>query len=227
MAIFFKFTILNYLCYLAYTHGRPALTQTYAQNIVQDAGTHTIFFCLLMWFATPNAFNLLPVLLMEGLYVSMIVTTLLSLTHQTSVIATYMQWCDPLVGKLVNKSNWHKTTSSDKWTVLLQWAPEMAALLQVFQGLTFLMLLLTPSRKVLLTIMYWQLMKLLYVVSAPLQAAFATLDQSILTLVVARAPPMVGLCYGTFKKVLVTLGQSTRPSQGTPASSPLSSCTIS
>lgn len=198
---FFTLSLLNYASYLAFTHGKPKWDAAYGQRLVLDPATQSLFFSLVFWVAAqpPHGLALLPVLLIEMVHLCSYLSTLLTLlglADSALVAAVSSRALVPLTTAIISEPGFPVMSASAKWAALYRRMPTVAANIEVALGLALLVELLSPARNVLLAVLYWQVLRVRYMISPPLQDAFRRLHATLLTVTShPRCPAVVGRAY--------------------------------
>ncbi|DAZ97763.1 TPA: hypothetical protein N0F65_009043 [Lagenidium giganteum] len=201
---FFKLALINNLSFLAFTHGLPRFKAEYAQRLVMDPTTQSVFFCLIFWVSAPFSLALVPVLLLDLVHLS---------AYLSSLVQVLGLWHSPVVAALAGRAasaaalvlsdpGFPALPTQSKWAKLYHRMPQVAANVEVAIGLALVLELLTPARNFLLTMLFWQLLRVRYMISPQLQEAFRVLNVSILRLTThPRCPHIVGTLYAKVQAV--------------------------
>ena len=204
---FFQLCAFNYICCVAWTHGKVQMNTNYAMSLASDSTCHALFYCILMWFAPSSFLTIGPILMNEILNGCFFISILLRVSS-SSMLDGVTTLVDPYVGNFIGHPHWSQLTLEKKWTVLKQRIPEISALLTVLIGFSFILELLTPNRSFLRTMMYWQYLRTVYMLSSTLQHAFVVVDGIVLSIV--RHPKCPGLFtrgYDLLKKGIAGMTQ--------------------
>ncbi|RHY22494.1 hypothetical protein DYB32_009486, partial [Aphanomyces invadans] len=203
-ANFFKLAAINYVSFLAYNHGTPKLTQAYAQRLVMDPATQSLLFSLLFWFSTPYALALFPILANELVHFASFAGSLLLAVNSSLGSTLETQVFDRVMPFVVGaQTQWHTLNTHAKWAAVYHRVPTLVASLEVAIGLSLILELITPARNFMLLLVYWQLLRIRYMISPQLKNAFADLDRGITTIVYhPRCPPIVSTAYAKLKAML-------------------------
>lgn len=189
---FFQVALFNHASYLVFTHGVPKWQAAYAQRLVLDPSTQALFFCLVFWVSAPYALAMVPVLLIELVHWSAYVAGLLHVLQLTSVASAAGKAIAPLAGAIISDPSFKTLPPASQWAKLYHRMPQTAANVEVAIGLALVLELLTPARNFLLTLLYWQLLRVRYMINPQLQEAFRTLNAAALRLVHhPRCPALV------------------------------------
>ena len=216
--------LVNYIIQLGADHGRPRWSQAYAGRVMQDFRAHYVFLALLFYTSRPVALALAPVLLAELGWLADYGSALLARTVPplgraldglaARLVAprcnsTAEQW--PSLARAVRYSRWNAKS--------LAWG----AVCEMSVGLLLLVELVTPFRSLVTTLVFWQFMRIRYMVSPEIKTAFGALHRAIVGKV-----GTTGVLGGTYGKISGFLGHMVEmPQPGQQAgSSGASRCNI-
>lgn len=230
-ALFFQLALVNYGSFLFFTHGLPKWQAAYAQRLVLDPATQSLFFCLVFWVSAPHGLALLPVMLVEAVHLFAYLSALLDvlgLGANPLVTAVKTKALLPLAAAVIRDPQFPSLAPQTKWARLYQRVPLVAANLEVALGLALLLELLTPARNVLLLVLYWQVLRVRYMISQPLQEASRQLHVALLTLVShPRCPAVIGSLYTKVHAFAAKMVDVSPPQQGGAGPGGLASrCTV-
>lgn len=204
--LFFKVALFNHLSYLMFTHGVPKWQAAYAQRLVLDPSTQALFFCLVFWVSAPFSLAMVPVFLIEMVHFAAYTASLLQVMKLTHVSAAASKLLSPAAGAIISDPSFATLPAQSKWAKLYHRMPQVAANVEVGIGMALLVEMLTPARNFLLTILYWQLLRVRYMINPQLQEAFRVLNASILTLVHhPRCPAVVATVYAKIQKFAISM----------------------
>jgi tetratricopeptide (TPR) repeat protein len=234
---FFLLALLHYASFLAFTHGRPKLDAAYGQRLVLDPATQSLFFALVFWVAAqpPHGLALLPVLLIEAVHLCAWLATLLGLlglADSPLVAAATSRALVPLAAAIISEPGFPALTPAAKWAALYRKMPTVAANIEVALGLALVVELLSPARNVLLVVLYWQVLRVRYMISPPLQDAFRRLHAALLSVTShPRCPAFLRSAYTklhafAWKMVEVNTQQQAGAGAGAGAGGLASRCTV-
>lgn len=198
---FFLLSLVNYASYLAFTHGTPKLNAAYGQRLVLDPATQSLFYSLVFWVAAhpPHGLALLPVFLIEMVHFCSYLWTLLGLLGLSSSPVVNMvadRAVVPLAAAVISEPTFPAMTAQAKNAALYRRMPTVAANIEVALGLALIVEVLTPARNVLLLVLYWQVLRVRYMISPPLQDAFRRLHMTLLSVTShPRCPAIVARAY--------------------------------
>ncbi|RLN62231.1 hypothetical protein BBP00_00004912 [Phytophthora kernoviae] len=199
-ANFFKIAVLNHASYLFFTHGVPKWQASYAQRLLLDPAAQAFFFCLVFWVSEPHGMALMPVFLLEMVHFFSYLTSLLQvlgLAESPLVTLVANKALVPLTARIISDPSWPALATKAKWAKLYTRMPQVAANIEVVIGVALILELLTPSRNFLLLMLYWQVLRVRYMISPQLQEAFRILHMTILTVVNhPRCPAVLASVYG-------------------------------
>ncbi|CAH0490645.1 unnamed protein product [Peronospora farinosa] len=205
---FLKLALINHASYLAFTHGVPRWSAVYAQRLMLDPAVQVFFLLFRVLVLGSTWYGNDPD--------SMVVTLVTSkvLVPLTSVIIT-----DPSFSTLTTRA---------KWAKLYTRMPQVAANVDVAIGIALLLEMLLPSRNFLLLVLYWQVLRIRYMVSPQLQEAFRSLHGTILTLVNhPRCPAVFSVVYGKIHAFAVKMSDAAQQQQNSSGAGGLASrCSI-
>ncbi|OQR88005.1 hypothetical protein ACHHYP_07713 [Achlya hypogyna] len=206
-ATFFKLGAINYASFLVWNHGKPQLNASYAQRVVTDPTTQALMFCLLFWFSNPYSIALLPIALNEGVHFASFLGSLLLALGSTAGTRFMATVADPLLPYFMGPATaWHTLNNHGKWAALYHRTPQVVANLDVGIGLCLILELLTPARNFMLLLVYWQLLRIRYMISPQLKNAFSQLDATLAMLVHhPRAPAVLATGYAKLKDLLANM----------------------
>lgn len=203
---FFKVALFNHASYLMFTHGVPKWQAAYAQRLVMDPSTQALFFCLVFWVSAPFSLAMIPVFLIEMVHFAAYVASLLQVLKLTHVSAAASKLLSPAVGAIISDPTFATLPTQSKWAKLYHRMPQVAASVEVGIGIALLVEMLTPARNFLLTILYWQLLRVRYMINPQLQEAFRVLNTSILSVVHhPKCPAVVASVYGRIQKFAISM----------------------
>ncbi|KAG2764441.1 hypothetical protein JG687_00004710 [Phytophthora cactorum] len=209
-ANFFKLALVNHASYLAFTHGAPKWNAAYAQRLLLDPAAQAFFFCLVFWVSAPHAMAMMPVFLLEMVHYFAYLQSLLQLlglVESPVVTLVTSKALVPLTALIISDPSFSAMATRAKWAKLYTRMPQVAANIDVAIGVALILELLTPSRNFLLLVLYWQVLRVRYMISPQLQEAFRTLHATILTLVHhPRCPAVIAAVYGKIHAFAVKMG---------------------
>ncbi|KAG1712984.1 hypothetical protein DVH05_000714 [Phytophthora capsici] len=216
-ANFFKLALVNHASYLAFTHGAPKWNAAYAQRLLLDPAAQIFFFCLVFWVSAPHGMALMPVFLLEMVHYFSYMQSLLQmigLAESPVVALVSSKALVPLTALIISDPSFPALATRAKWAKLYTRMPQVAANLDVAIGVALILEMLTPARNFLLLILYWQVLRVRYMISPQLQEAFRSLHTTILTLVNhPRCPAVVGSVYGKIHAFAVKMGDAAAQQQ--------------
>ncbi|KAE9030477.1 hypothetical protein PR003_g10113 [Phytophthora rubi] len=216
-ANFFKLALVNHASYLAFTHGAPKWNAAYAQRLLLDPAAQVFFFCLVFWVSAPHGMALLPVFLLEMVHLFTYLQSLLQvlgLADSTPVTLVTSKALVPLTALIISDPSFPALTTRAKWAKLYTRMPQVAANIDVAIGVALILEMLTPARNFLLLVLYWQVLRVRYMISPQLQEAFRALHTTILTVVHhPRCPAMVGAAYLKIHAFAVKMGDAAQQQQ--------------
>ncbi|GAB9472407.1 Transmembrane protein [Globisporangium polare] len=227
--LFFKVALFNHLSYLMFTHGVPKWQAAYAQRLVLDPSTQALFFCLVFWVSAPFSLAMIPVFLIEMVHFAAYSASLLQVMKLASVSAAASKLLSPVAGAIISDPSFATLPAQSKWAKLYHRMPQVAANMEVGIGMALLVEMLTPARNFLLTILYWQLLRVRYMINPQLVEAFRVLNASILTLVHhPRCPAVVATVYAKIQKFAISMAdvQQAQAANGGGAAGLASKCTV-
>ncbi|KAG6574678.1 putative transmembrane protein [Phytophthora cinnamomi] len=216
-ANFFKLALVNHASYLAFTHGAPKWNAAYAQRLLLDPATQVFFFCLVFWVSAPHGMALLPVFLLEMVHLFTYLQSLLQvlgLADAAPVALVTSKALVPLTALIISDPSFPALATRAKWAKLYTRMPQVAANIDVAIGVALILEMLTPARNFLLLVLYWQVLRVRYMISPQLQEAFRMLHATILTVVHhPRCPAVVGAVYGKIHAFAVKMGDAAQQQQ--------------
>lgn len=208
-ATFFKLALFNYASYLLFTHGRPQWQAAYAQRLMLDPTIQALFFSLIFWVSPPYSLALVPIALIETVHWFAYLNSLLQvlgLSNNAVVTLVTTKALHPVVATVISDPTWPSLSSQSKWAKLYHRIPQVAANIEVGIGIALIMELLTPARNFLLVVLYWQLLRVRYMISPQLQESFRLLNASILSLVHhPRCPAIVRTGYSKIQAMAIKM----------------------
>lgn len=208
-ATFFKLALFNYASYLLFTHGRPQWQAAYAQRLVLDPTIQAFFFSLIFWVSAPYSLALVPIALIETVHWFAYLNNLLQvlgLADNALVVLVTTKALHPVVATVISDPTWPSLPSQSKWAKLYHRIPQVAANIEVGIGIALVVELLTPARNFLLVVLYWQLLRVRYMISPQLQESFRLFNASILGLVHhPRCPAIVRTGYSKIQAMAVKM----------------------
>ncbi|KAF1315241.1 Transmembrane protein, partial [Globisporangium splendens] len=229
-ATFFKVALFNHASYLAFTHGLPKWQAAYAQRLVLDPSTQALFFCLVFWVSAPFSLALVPVFLIEMVHFCAYLTNLLQvlkLGESPLVALVTSKAVVPLTGKIISDPSFATLPTQSKWAKLYHRMPQVAANIEVGIGMALLVEILTPARNFLLTVLYWQLLRVRYMINPQLQEAFRLLNASIMTLVHhPKCPTAVGTVYAKIQAFATSMADVQQQQAAAAGGGLASKCTV-
>ncbi|KAL3670109.1 hypothetical protein V7S43_004425 [Phytophthora oleae] len=216
-ANFFKLALVNHASYLAFTHGAPKWNAAYAQRLLLDPAAQVFFFCLVFWVSAPHGMALLPVFLLEMVHYFSYMHSLLQMIGLAgSPVVTLVSGkaLVPLTALIISDPSFPALVTRAKWAKLYTRMPQVAANIDVAIGVALILEMLTPARNFLLLVLYWQVLRVRYMISPQLQESFRSLHATILTLVNhPRCPAVVGTVYGKIHAFAVKMGDTAAQQQ--------------
>ncbi|POM60779.1 Transmembrane protein [Phytophthora palmivora] len=214
---FFKLALVNHVSYLAFTHGAPKWNAAYAQRLLLDPAAQVFFFCLVFWVSAPHGMAVMPVFLLEMVHYFAYLQSLLQvlgLADSAVVTLVTSKALVPLTALIISEPSFPTLATRAKWAKLYTRTPQVAANIDVAIGVALILEMLTPSRNFLLLVLYWQVLRVRYMISPQLQEAFRSLHTTILTLVNhPRCPAVVGTVYGKIHAFAVKMGDAAAQQQ--------------
>ena len=214
---FFKLVLINHVSYLAFTHGVPRWRAVYAQRLMLDPAMQALVFCFVFWFSDPHGMAMVPVFLLEMVHYFAYVHALLQvlgLADSTVVALVTNKVLVPLTSVIITDPGFSTLTTRAKWTKLYTRMPQVAANIDVAIGIALLLEMLLPSRNFLLLVLYWQVLRIRYMISPQLQEAFRTLHGTVLTLVNhPRCPAICSVVYGKIHAFAVKMSDAAQQQQ--------------
>lgn len=212
-ANFFKVALVNHASYLAFTHGTPKWSAAYAQRLLLDPAAQIFFFCLVFWVSDLHGLALMPVFLLEMVHYFAYMQSLLQLLrlNETAIVTLVTSKAlVPLTAAILRDSSFPALSTREKWATLYARMPQVAANIDVAIGVALIFEMLLPSRNVLLLVLYWQVLRVRYMISPHLQEAFRLLHATILTFVShPRCPSVIGVIYSKLHAFAVKMGDVT------------------
>ncbi|CAI5713295.1 unnamed protein product [Peronospora destructor] len=230
-ANFFKLAMINHASYLAFTHGVPRWSAVYAQRLMLDPAVQVFFFCVVFWFSDPHGMAMIPVFLLEMVHYFAYLHSLLQvlgLADSTVVTFVTSKVLVPLTSVIITDPSFSTLATRAKWAKLYTRMPQVAANIDVAIGIALLLEMLLPSRNFLLLVLYWQVLRIRYMISPQLQEAFRALHGTILTLVNhPRCPAVFSVVYGKIHAFAVKMSDAAQQQQASPGAGGLASrCSI-
>ncbi|KAJ0404904.1 hypothetical protein ATCC90586_001012 [Pythium insidiosum] len=207
--LFFKVALFNHASFLVFTHGVPKWQAAYAQRLVLDPTSQALFYCLVFFVSAPYGLAMVPVWLLEMVHwVAYLGNLLVVLRVADSplVAALTTKALLPLTAAIISEPALPSLPTQSKWAKVYHRMPQVAATVEVAIGLAIAFELLTPARNFLLVMLYWQLLRVRYMISPPLQDAFRRLNASILSITShPRCPPVVGRLYSKIRSFATSM----------------------
>ena len=160
----------GYVLTLATTHGARKIQSAgqgwggYMQLAVHDPSAHALMFALLFALSRPMAFAVLPIITVDGYFFCLYLERLLPVFLANALSSRGRS----LVDRVMGGGGWTHAQLQGK-------IPTWNALMEVVIGLAMLMELCTPFRNILVTVFYWQFLRLKHMLSPYSKAAFAQL----------------------------------------------------
>nr|CCA15570.1 conserved hypothetical protein [Albugo laibachii Nc14] len=216
---FYKVAVLNYVSYLVFSNGIPKFNLGYAQRILMDPTTQSLCHCLVFWISSTYTLAMVPILLIELVHVAAYLSSFLKVVGlaNTALIRTVNQKAViPLCGIIISEPTFATLSSESKWAKVYHRVPIVAASIDVTIGVALVFELLTPTRNFLLVILYWQLLRIRYMISPPLQEAFRNLNAVILSVMHhPRCPAFVGKVYTKLQGIAKSMTDPAQAGSGT------------
>ncbi|OQR93695.1 hypothetical protein THRCLA_08369 [Thraustotheca clavata] len=227
-ANFFKLGAINYAALLVWNHGKPQMNAVYAQRVVTDPTTQALMFCLLFWFSNPYSIALLPIALNEGMHFASFLGSLFLAIGSPVGSIIMDKVFDPIMPYYVGpQTAWHTLNNHGKWAALYHRTPQVVANLDVGIGLCLILELFTPARNFMLLLIYWQLLRIRYMVSPQLKNAFGQLDQTLTALVYhPRCPTAIATGYNKLKDMLAGMVKMPTQEEARTQAASMPKCTI-
>ncbi|CAH0516825.1 unnamed protein product [Peronospora belbahrii] len=228
---FFKLALVNHASYLAFTYGIPRWSAVYAQRLFMDPIMQVFFFCFVFWVSGPYGMAMIPVFLLEMVHFFAYLQSLLQvlgLADSTVVAIVTNKVLVPLTSLIITDPNFAALTTRAKWTKLYTRMPQVVANIDVAIGFALLLEMLLPSRNFFLLVLYWQVLRVRYMISPQLQETFRTLHGTILTAVNhPRCPSVIGVVYEKIHAFAVKMGDAAQQQQASSGAGGLASrCSI-
>lgn len=228
-ATFFKLALFNHISFLVYTHGMPKFQAAYAQRLVLDPTTQSFFSCLIFFVSSPYSLAMLPTMLVELVHFSAYLANLLrvvGLAHVGAVQMMTSKLAIPAASYILGDATFATLPAQSKWAKLYHRIPQVAANVEVGIGVFMILELLTPARNFFLVILYWQLLRVRYMISPQLQEAFRMLNATILRVTThPRCPQIVGTLYAKIQALASRMTDMSQ-AQAAAAGGPRSRCSI-
>lgn len=165
---------------------------------------HYLFYCVLFWVTSntkPYSLSMVPVLLIEGLH-----------------MVQFGQKCCTSCGyqEVLDQTQTLMTTMTSKMNVpalsmrqCMQMNVNLSAQLMVLFGINFILEWFTPYRDIVFTFIYWQFLRMMVVLSTPIQEAFKSVDTTILKATSSNyCPQLVARGYYKLREIM---GNMARP----------------
>lgn len=229
-ANFFKLSLVNHASFLAFTHGIPKWSASYAQRLLLDPAAQLFFFCLVFWVSEPHGLAMMPVFLLEIVHYFAYLNSLmqvLGLSDSSVVKIVTSKALVPLTALVISDPSFPALSTRAKWAKLYTRVPQIAANIDVAIGFALLFEMLTPSRNFLLLVLYWQVLRVRYMISPHLQEAFRSLHATILTFVNSpRCPAVIGIVYGKLYAFISKMGDAAAQQQAAGAGGLASRCNV-
>uniref|UniRef100_M4BRS3 Hsp70-Hsp90 organising protein n=1 Tax=Hyaloperonospora arabidopsidis (strain Emoy2) TaxID=559515 RepID=M4BRS3_HYAAE len=214
---FFKVALINHASYLAFIHGVPRWSAMYAERLFLDPATQALFFCLVFFFSPPYSLAMVPVFLQDMVHYSTYLQSLLQVlgladTKVVTLVAS--KALVPLTALIIRDPSFPTLATSAKWVKLYSRIPQVAANIDLAIGFAMIVELLLPSRNFLLLVLYWQVMRVRYMISPQLQEAFRSLHASIFTIVNhPRCPAVIPSIYEKIRAFVAKTGDAASQQQ--------------
>lgn len=200
-ATVFKAAIANYILYIAFTHGRPRMEQGYAIALAQDPTCQQLFYSVLMWTNRPYAIALLPLLIIEAPHFVWYIIALSNITGKQQLVAAATPAVNTVMTKFTGNAEWASLPSASKWQTANARIPEVTSLIYVCIGVSLIVELVTPGRNFMFTLIYWQFLRMGYMLSPQLQQSFRMIDAYLLQLTSSpKCPGIVRTGYGKVRE---------------------------
>lgn len=181
----------------------PGSWGAYAQLVAQDPTMHALMYTLLFSFSRPMAMAVIPVLTVDGYFLCRDTAKYLGKVSP-GLAAAVAAPVSGLVGKVVGDPNWSHGE-------LQRRIPSWNALTEVMVGLAFLMEVLTPFRNVFATVLFWQFLRIKYMLSPYTKQAFGQLDAFLSSKLTGI--PVIGKGYAAIRGLLSSMGAPPKPGQ--------------
>lgn len=193
---FMKASLVNYVLYLAWKHGRPQLNQQYAMQLAMDPTSHYVFFCIIFLGSHSYLFAFFPILIGDVVHLAYFSSQLLQRSQPriTRKLATQV---NPLMVRVTGRTDWPNLDEKGKWTAIYNRVPQLSANSELSLGMILLVQLLLPSRNFFVCLLYWQFLRLRYMLSNEIKVAFSLLNTRIMRLIShPSCPAVVRTVYG-------------------------------
>lgn len=221
---FLKAAAINYMCFLYYSHGNPKFSKAYLATVVQDQTSHYLWYCFIFFMFPPVFLAVLPIFLGDLTHLAWYCSCTLQIVSP-GFHATCGGVCDKVVPSLIGHTNWNGCTVSQKWSAVNAALPSICADIEVGLGLLLVVQMLTPFRNFILLFVFWQFLRIRYIISPPIKDAFHALDEKMGAFLNHKyAPPFFSSGYSKFKGFLSS--QTALPKPGESAMPKMPKCTI-
>lgn len=146
------------------THGKPQFNKEYAARLSADPSAHSVFYTVVFWSArAPVVLAVVPVLLNESLWWADYLKKLLTVAAP-GMISTASGLASRIMPVLIDEPQWATLSEPQKWAAANKKLPELSAQGEVSVGFLLIFNLLTPMGNILTTGIYWQFMRVRYMI---------------------------------------------------------------
>jgi stress-induced-phosphoprotein 1 len=229
---FFMAAITNNLLGLFSKLGTPQFNSQWASKLAMEPRSHACFYSFI-WVAArhPHMLAVIPVLLNEVLWFADYAKKLLTIASP-GLLGTASGLVGSVLPTIINEPEWGTLGEAQKWATANKKLPQLSAQVEVAVGFMLIIELLTPFSNILGLGIYWQYLRVRYMLDDPraqgsastgnIRAAFATVNGMIDPFL--SKIPGISFVWGKIKGLCASM--TTLPAPGESASMLPKGCNI-
>jgi hypothetical protein len=206
--------MIHYMVYCAWWYFPPAFNKAWVRKIGSDETSHYVFFASMFILFRPKPLALLPIVITELTHVVWWLSGILALINPRGL--RMMQYpCDLILSLAFTDVAWVNQSRDEKWNDVLSRVPLYSCRCEIAVGMVLLLELLTPMRNMMLLFMFWQFLRIRYVISPVCRQTFADLD-SLCRIVVdhSSCPLLLKSTYERITTYLLTVATKGKKRKG-------------
>jgi stress-induced-phosphoprotein 1 len=221
---FLKAAALNYSSFLLFHHGVPKFNKAYLGKLVQDSTSHFLWYCFIFVMFPPMFVAIVPVVLSDFTHLAWYLSSAMEIVSP-KVHTSFADITNKVMPVMMDNDRWGSYSANEKWRAVNANLPSLCADIEVGVGVIIIVQMVTPFRNFILLFVYWQFLRIRYIVSPQIKGSFSTLDQKMGTVFNHKyAPPFFASGYDKLKGLLAS--QTRLPEPGESAMPKMPKCTI-
>jgi hypothetical protein len=178
--MFFFLAMIHYMVYCAWHYFPPKLNKAWVKAIGSDETSHYVFFTSLFALFGPKHWGrglaLLPVLIIEITHTLWWLSGILALINPWGLRIMQVPFDAILSLAFTDVGSAATRSRNEQWIAFLGRAPLYSCRCEVMVGIMLVLEMATPMRNLMLLFLYWQFLRIRYVVSPVCKQAFKEFD---------------------------------------------------